>query len=407
MRKRGQYLANVRIAYAYTLVIIFSYLVFHDSISNYPLILEITEKCLQLRKSFYEGNTWMINSSNDYFIQSEISSLICPNCGFTPSNWLGDSTTNDIIVTFCFGTPQSIPPFVRMLRTVKCKAKIVIIADNEAYTKIYKYSFASFFPICEVVVYNIGKLSIKLRFELYQMKTLVYREFLQYYYYKIDRIILCDLSDTAFQSDPFKFFMHEDSIYNYIENITIAEELETLSDIDYFFQDEISSNNYIVTPAVYMGHPLQALKLLDLIQSYFVDADGNRLDIVDQSITTYLFYTGKYKNWGINMKALNWTQGVISANLSPLTSYDIGNITSPDFKLPPFIVHHTNYMREILLSIYKTCPRLRRHKGEIYLGDLDRETMELIDAEYRQAFSQNRKIKYYQRKAKLENKTKP
>ncbi|EAY14614.1 hypothetical protein TVAG_393420 [Trichomonas vaginalis G3] len=364
---------------------------------------EITSKSILLRKTFYTDNLWSYNSTNEYLLNKERDIYFCPKCSFTPSNWPGDSTFRDVIVTFCFGSPQSVPPFIRMLRTVKCRAKIVIIADEIAYQKLYKYSFSDFYPLCDVIVYNIGQSQIQLRYELYQMKTLVYREFLSAFYYKIDRIMMCDLADTAFQSDPFKYFMHEDSVYNYIENITIEEEDETFIDIQTYFQDEISEQNYIVTPAAYFGNPVQTLKLLDLVQSYFWDDDFQRKNIVDQSIISYLYYTKKYQDFGINMKALNWTGGIISANLAYFSNYDIGSINCMDLSSAPFLIHHTNYIRDILLSIYKTCPRIKKHKGEIYLGDLDRETMESIDAEVRRAISLDRKMRYNRRKAKIES----
>lgn len=366
-----------------------------------------TKNSVALRKSVNYTTDWVFkpDGATALFIDNFVTKR-CPLCYYLPSNWSGDSTWRDAIITFCFKLHTSLTPFVRMIRSVKCKAKIYILADEEAYKSMQEYIFSYYFRDCNVFVINCGEFKgdIAKRWSLYQMKTFVYRDFLHSYYHMFDRVLFCDMSDTVFQSDPFKDFMHEDAVFNYFENISIFEETETYDDLYQKMKSNIPQDSFIVTPACYFGRPVQVLKLIDLIQSYFFTENGTNTELVDQSVCTVIYYNDIYKVHNINMKVVDWNKGVLSANLNEFSSYSIGNITCVGCENPiPFLVHHSNYIPEITEDIYQKCPRLKGQKPYKYLANLPDDTRKKIDNENAEKI---RVQKYIIKLAKIERRLK-
>ena len=350
---------------------------------NFNLLSIDESNSLSLRKGVSYSNNWVLDPYGAYAFFMHKQQKKCPLCFFRPSDWKGDSTKNDAIVTFCFGQHTSITPFVRMLRTVQCNAKLFILADSVAYEMLKRYIFTSYFQDCDVVAIDCGKFigNITNRWPLYQMKTFVYRDFLHSYYHLFDRVFMCDMADSVFQSDPFKDFMHEDAAFNYVENISIYDEMETYDDIYEKLKSNISDDSFIITPAAYFGKPSEVLKLLDLVESYFFNDDGRNTELVDQSVVTTIYYKKIYELYNIHMKAVDWNMGILSANLNEFSSFSLGNISCIGCDKQPFLIHHSNYIYEIIESTYINCPRLRHQKPHKYLSNLPEETRKRIDRE--------------------------
>ena len=349
---------------------------------NYFLIFSINQSnSISLRKSVSYSTDWVLDPYGAYAFFFHKAQKKCPLCFFKPNNWKGDSTINDAIITFCFGQHTSITPFVRMLRTVQCNAKLFILADTIAYNMLKKYIFTSYFQDCDVIAIDCGNFigNISNRWSLYQMKTFVYRDFLHSYFHIFDRVFMCDLADTVFQSDPFKDFMHESAVFNYVENISIYDEIETYDDIYEKLKSNIPNDSFIITPATYFGKPSEVLKLLDLVCSYFYNNEGINTELVDQSIITTIYYKKIYENYNINMKVIDWNMGILSANLNEFSCFSLGNITCIGCEKQPFLIHHSNYIYEILESTYLNCPRLKHQKPHKYLSNLPEETRKRID----------------------------
>lgn len=327
--------------------------------------------------------TYSVDFAEQFIKENKVKS--CLSCKYQPDSWEGDSTNRDALVTFCFSYYYSFVPFVRMIRTTKCKAKIIILCDDSAYYFLTNDIFyqeqrkkCNFYAIC------LGGLEGKSRSDLYQTKTFVYRDFLDSYGHLFDRILMCDLADTFFQSDPFKPFMHNKAAYCYKENFTLFDEMESLkmySEIN----ESLPEDTKIVTPAVYFGEPMEVLKLLDMLQTYYFMKNGSKNDFHDQAVANLVYYKKYYADFDIDMRQIDWNEGIISANVVILTSTTMGNTSCLGCKRVPFIIHHPNYIQPLLADFYRHCPRKKKGtSNKEYLYCFGLEEMEKIDKELKE-----------------------
>ena len=313
----------------------------------------------------------------------------CLACKYQPDSWEGDSTNRDALITFCFSYYYSFIPFVRMIRTAKCKAKIIILCDDTAYYFLTTDHFykeqrqkCNFYAVC------VGALEGKLRSDLYQTKTFVYRDFLDAYGHLFDRVLMCDLADTFFQSDPFKPFMHNKAAYCYKENFTLYHEDESLK-MYAEINESLHGDTIIITPAVYFGEPMEVLKLLDILQTYYFMKNGTRNEFHDQAMITLIYYKKYYADYDIDMRQIDWNEGIISANVVTLTSTKMGETSCLGCKRVPFLIHHPNYIRPLITDFYRNCPRKKRgSSGKEYLYGLSVDDMEKIDQELKEEGAQ-------------------
>ncbi|EAY22765.1 hypothetical protein TVAG_476940 [Trichomonas vaginalis G3] len=213
------------------------------------------------------------------------------------------------------------------------------------------------------------------RGNLYQAKTYAYKEFISTYLPYIDRVFACDLSDSLFQSDPFKNFMHQDAVFCYTENITSAQEGET----DFFSnylggQYWLPNTTLIVTPGVYMGSPIEIIKLMDLIQTFWSLTPDTHY-MTDQPPTTMIFYKKFYADHNINFKTFNWCEGCSSVNVNFITNATFGNISILGCTKHPFYIHHYNYRPDILRSFYFQCPPKKYLSNQDYLMGLSNDDL--------------------------------
>ena len=94
-------------------------------------------------------------------------------------------------------------PFVRTLRSTGSRASVFILFDDASYRKLSTDTF-QLFENCSVHVYNIGTVPhFKHYNDVFAHKHVLIFDFIYKMASHLDRILLVDLYDSVFQSDPF------------------------------------------------------------------------------------------------------------------------------------------------------------------------------------------------------------
>ena len=358
------------------------HLLFSKSDLNFHITLDSS---FLWRTCFNYINNWQSKKENLDIVVNKIEEQHCLTCKFQPDDWAGDSTERDAIVTFCFSYAFPFIPFIRMIRSCKCKAKVIILCDERSYQFIRNDPFYKTLAAkCGLYLINIGYLEVHSRSLLYQLKTYVYRDFLFQYQHLIDRVFMCDLADAVFQSDPFKQFSHNNAAYCYKENYDLSNEEESLKFYE-MMNESLPPETLIITPAVYFGKPIEVLKFLDFVQYFYFDRKtGKNLPYTDQSIVNLVAYKKYYTDYDIDMRYIDWNGGIISANTMDITNKVIGNISCRGCKVKPFYIHHPNYVPEMLVELYKKCPRTKKDSNVEYIYGLSIDTMNKLDIYYKE-----------------------
>lgn len=325
-----------------------------------PVKVEFTLKNAWLQGNYYPSIEKIQSKELFEYMTRPLKFSSCPLCNYSIDDWEGDSTNRDVILSFCLTHYDSIISLIRSIRTAKCKARVVIIADCYAYIGLRDDGVLDLAKSCGIFIVNLENYNGNniTRSERYHMKLYLYKSFISQYISLIDRVFTCDLMDSLFQSDPFKSFMHSDSVYCYTENITIKKEEET-----YYVSESLQGQYYlhpetlVVTPVSFMGSPIETIKLIDLIQSFWNIPGFN--DISDQPPTTIIYRNHLFADHDIDFRTFDWCHGATSLNVNEVTNHSIGFVSIEGCKKRPFYLHHTNYDFDLIKSFYLQCPPKR------------------------------------------------
>jgi len=126
----------------------------------------------------------------------------CELCNFTVRNGRSDSTPEDLIMLCYFQRTAGLVPLLRTLRTVGCRATVVVWLDSQSFSQI-DFAFKSFLSKCSVLYYNFGDLVCESYEEYVFLRWFLSYDFLLANRFVFDRVIICDGSDVIFQGDPF------------------------------------------------------------------------------------------------------------------------------------------------------------------------------------------------------------
>lgn len=248
------------------------------------------------------------------------------------------------------------------LRTVGCFARIVLIADSIATSKLNNGNMSSFIGYCGVQVVNVGIISGKRSFLLCS-RNIILHDFLKNKRNIIDRILIADLYDTIFQGDPFT----EDLDRN---KLGISEETQEFDQqqasaikiiLGNLLGSEISKLKVLNAGTLIGGYEVIFSFLLSFVNYYFSFSKEEReihektVDIIDQVYVNILLHCNisklairKYKindlyitcwyifNWKFNKQFSNFTV---------------------DNKVYPLVIHLFDRIGETVISLLQTCPQ--------------------------------------------------
>ena len=128
----------------------------------------------------------------------------CPPCHIDDLNESEiNSTRRDGIITVAMSGVYNIFPFVRTLRSTGSRASVFILFDDASYRKLSNDTF-QLFKNCSVHAYNIGTLPPYKNYnDVFARKHVMIFDFIYKMASHLDRVLLADLYDSVFQTDPF------------------------------------------------------------------------------------------------------------------------------------------------------------------------------------------------------------
>jgi hypothetical protein len=149
----------------------------------------------------------------------------CRLCSFQVRDDHGvpDSSARDVILSLAISQLVNVYPLIRTLRTTRCKARFILFVDTLAVER-YSSRFAEL-RTCGVQFINLGpNPTDSLPRDL--LRQVCYHRFLAVNRFAIDRVLVIDLFDTVFQSDPFTSSFLRDRVYYSTETALIRTDLQ-------------------------------------------------------------------------------------------------------------------------------------------------------------------------------------
>jgi hypothetical protein len=133
----------------------------------------------------------------------------CPLCLHSFRDPSANSGPDDLVLGFSTGTPRNLVSFIRTLRTTGSNCSAIAFVDEKALTLCTNASFVVFMN-CGLSLINLGTVPLKYQTRIAVARQVVYYGFLHRFHRFYKRILLLDMMDTVFQSDPFTIYFTED-----------------------------------------------------------------------------------------------------------------------------------------------------------------------------------------------------
>jgi hypothetical protein len=279
---------------------------------------------------------------------------------------VGNSTPRDVILTVMMRYSYNLETFIRSLRSTGCKAKVVIFHDEKSIESLNSYMF-ELIEKCGITLINIGTIKPKYVSNPYEVRHPWYYTFLLHYKNDFDRIIITDLVDVFFQTDPFT----EDFTNQTLQTTT---ELVTLDKCP-LNKEWISKADPLYDPVFYKGRICLCFGLLygsmnamlTLYDTLFRTKEWGKFEFqtVDQGYLNYFFYRGKFANRGLHLTATLPNDLIISARggaPSNVNDSDTGFVMMDNTVVIPAMIHHYNRICPFINNIKNVCPSKNTNK---------------------------------------------
>ena len=303
----------------------------------------------------------------------------CKLCNFKPHESGGNSQPGDVIIGFVSNKVSNIVPFVRSLRTTKSKCSIVFLFDDKALNSIDTYS-ENLIRSCGAQIINWHRRESNCYIKNF-MFQLVY-SFIRLNQYNLNRIIVVDVYDTLFQSDPFNnhippIMMHITDERTYLKHShTNVRYIERVEDYHYKVPKELLSVKYYCAGYV-EGEPVIFLEFLNVFLRYVTNSRDIYLN--DQGIINYCSVTGKFHKEGIVISQPGYMNSLIRHTAGSPTNDRYPDIRAiNNISYYGSIVHHyylLGYDTEAISAIVNACPRpnasFRHYLHHYYISHME------------------------------------
>ena len=278
----------------------------------------------------------------------------CQFCNFTAHNHGSDSTPRDVIIGFVSQTQYNIILFLRTLRTTLSNCSIVFFFDDESLKTIDKYTLEHL-TMCNCQIINFHKKNIDVYIKNYLLE-LTYT-FIRINQQNIDRIIVADVYDTIFQSDPFnrripKYMIHlVNEKFNYSST---PLNMKFINDVDNNFKFSDQDKNILYFCAGYMeGETDVFLDFLDVFLKYMKEKT------TDQGIINYCYLSHQFERNAVPINPV--------LDLNTVIRHSVGEGINTTFPFVPALYNSSLYASVIhhyykgnfqfFMSLLKACPR--------------------------------------------------
>lgn len=295
------------------------------------------------------NSMWYDESYNHIFLHSPAFAAKCPLCRLNYSSINTNDTPRDLVITAMFNTTRNLIPFIRSLRSTQSKATVVVLTDRKTLSKL-TLDALNIAKHCEMNFIVVGETFYN---EHHPGSVVFYHyvfDFLYNHINEIDRVIIVDFEDTAFQGNPFTKSFKDGILYLIQGYMRIGlssftkNELQALlgNQAEAYFAETVIESDHV------LGNVKDILIFLDLLISVVESFPEPKLKLHSQAFFNYIVHSGILTKNNISYVA-NMPNEIASGSFGQLQLMNTG--FSAD------IVHQIKSSMDIRESLYQSCPR--------------------------------------------------
>lgn len=278
----------------------------------------------------------------------------CYFCKFQKRNFGANSSPLDVIMACSIGEPRNIDLFVQSLRTTSCKAKCIFILDEEGFNSLDEQMYNQVIA-CGGQIINVGYVKEMSIPEKQNYLYIFCYEFLLANCGAINRFIIADMYDNAFQGDPFNRQMEENLLKIVDERVTFDSEpgytnMEWLQQFDSRISPKYYKYYYCTG---FIGG--KAHLMLRFLHVFIEHMKFGRV-YTDQGLFNYLYFSGILRQHGIELspqrkdELIRHTAGIFLGSHAR-----IGKVRTYDRSKYAAVVHHYYLSDSFFTSLLKAC----------------------------------------------------
>lgn len=301
--------------------------------------------------------------SNFVFKRFDPSKSVFPICpAGVAHNPHANSSPRDLIISLISGGYVNFMTYVRTLRSTGCKATVIVLIDDKCYNRLSNRE-RQVLDECGINLINYGDITPVFKKYIYETRLILMYGIILTYRKQFDRVIIADIFDTIFQSDPFIPGFNNNTMCftteGYFNNNDPTNNTKWIkvADPDYFKDIHFYDDKIVINGGLFFGSTDGILLFFKLFLSLKV-FDDFTVKTVDQGYMNYLYHRGIFMKNGLNLTLTFPGDYIISArghkfNLKPSADGLQMMLLSSN---PPAVLHQYNRGPSVLESIKKTCP---------------------------------------------------
>ena len=283
---------------------------------------------------------------------------------------IGNSTPRDLIIVPMMKYSYNLEIFVRSLRSTGCKARIVIFHDEMSLESLNEYVY-KLIEDCGVILIDIGVIQPRFVPFPYEVRHPWYYKFLLHFRKDFDRIIISDLSDVFFQTDPFTEEFTNRTMQITTELVTLDKcpiNREWVEKADPYYDPVFYQGRITLCFGLFYGSMNAMLSFYDTF--FRKKAWANfRLKTIDQGYLNYYFYRGKFAKNGLHLTATLPNDLIISVRggaSNDVIDNETGYVLMNNTVVIPAMIHHYNRICSFISNIKHVCPSENPDKEYAY-----------------------------------------
>lgn len=330
-----------------------------------------------INKAFYGEMPYNIDIS---FIEEMFGQKYdnCPVCHFkniSASVHKPNSTQKDLILCILFGGKKyNMFVFARSLRTVGCMASIILFVTHDMYNLLTPdeiYVSKS----CGINIVQLNKYK-NIYDDRRSMKMLIYKRFINDYYYMFDRIYMADMYDTFFQGDPFSSFLADDKVTVSIERVHIfhhewfSERLRQHDNCSDF--DKIYSPRYLLNIGIVIGKS----HMIHMFYNHMFNNDFWKHRFCDDQPILNILHKRNIVNFiDVDYKGLLYISSHYSIFQTKPDSD--GFFHEVNLSWYPAVIHQYDRICPVMTHVREICPRLGIWDAHVRQGSIQQNCQTL------------------------------
>jgi hypothetical protein len=295
----------------------------------------------------------------------------CRLCTYpSRSSIRSDSTPRDAILTFAASEFVGLIPFVRSVRTTGCKARLIVLAGDQAIAGLAKRE-QRLLKQCSADLISFGDLGPLWLEQEVLVRFSVYFDYLFSRQRDFNRVLFVDMAHVMFQGDPFTADITRDALCFVQEGITLENATpERNNFLRLRPRPPLYKGKPLITDHIFGGGPESALVFFDMFLTvYSMTYDENEL-ASEHSYFLLCYYSFCTSSHRLKTKLLGPNNGIVGLAyyINEKAKESPGYYKTKD-AIYAAVVNHFQKNHQFRYDYYDACPR-GRFKAARYMGGI-------------------------------------